>query len=134
MVNIEWKGELAFEAVPETGRGLLFDGGAEDPEGPSPMMALLGAIGACAAMDVISILEKKRQIITSYRIEVEGERPAAGQWPRPYNQIRVRHIVKGEGVDPAALARAIELSEEKYCSVLATLRENPKVSSEWVIE
>ena len=98
------------------------------------METLLSAIGACAAMDVISILKKKRQVVTAYRIEIEGERVPPGNWPRPFLSIVVRHIVSGENIDPAAVERAVQLSDEKYCSVIATLRQSPTVTSEWVVE
>ena len=84
-------------------------------------------------MDIVNILEKKRQKIDSYRVEVDGERVPTGTWPRPFLSITVRHIVKGD-VDPDALARAIELTDEKYCSVIATLRQGPKIESVWEIE
>jgi putative redox protein len=64
---------------------------------------------------------------------VKAERPPAGEWPRPFTRIELRHIVEGEDVDETALARSIELSETKYCSVLATLRLSPEVSSTWQV-
>ncbi|MEJ5170642.1 MAG: OsmC family protein, partial [Fimbriimonadales bacterium] len=69
-----------------------------------------------------------------YRVEVEGERGPEGEYPRPYLSLRVRHIVKGENLDPAAVARAVELSDTKYCTVISTLRAAPKVESVWEIE
>ncbi|HRF60686.1 MAG TPA: OsmC family protein [Fimbriimonadaceae bacterium] len=136
MVNLTWKGGLAFEAVPPSGKTMTFDSTPDgsEPHGASPMEALLAAIAACSAMDVISILEKKRQKVTSYRIEIEGERSPEGEWPRPFTKIEVRHIVSGESIDPDALARSVQLSDEKYCSVLATLRLGPEVGSAWAIE
>lgn len=136
VVNLTWKGGLAFEAVPPSGKAMTFDSTPEgsEPLGPSPMEALLASIAACAAMDVISILEKKRQKVTGYRIEIEGERIPEGTWPRPYTSVKVRHFVTGDGIDPDAVARSVHLSDEKYCSVLATLRLGPQVESEWAIE
>jgi len=85
-------------------------------------------------VDVVGILAKKRQVIESYRIEVSGERPEPGTYPRPFTALTVRHIVKGKDLDPAAVERAVSLSDEKYCSVAATLRQNPTISTEIVIE
>lgn len=85
-------------------------------------------------MDVVNILEKKRQKVTGYRVEVDGERVPKGQWPRPFLSITVKHIITGDGIDPVAVQRAIELTDEKYCSVIATLRQAPTVSSVWEIE
>jgi putative redox protein len=137
MVEVRWNGRMQFEAVGESGQGMLMDAYADsggDGSGPTPMEALLAAIGGCAAMDVISILEKKRQTVTGYRIELNGERVPLGTWPRPFTTIRITHVLTGEGLDPVAVARAIELSEEKYCSVMATLREGPDVICDWRVE
>jgi len=102
--------------------------------GPTPVEAFLSAIGACSAIDVLSILQKKHQKVISYRVEVDGTRPPEGEFPRPFHSIVVRHIVTGENIDPAAVARAVELSDKKYCSVVSTLRSTPTVTTEFKIE
>lgn len=134
---MEWQGGMRFESTPPSGAKIVLDalpdvGGSG--AGPSPVEALLTAIGACAGMDVISILQKKRQKVTRYRVEIEGERDPPGTWPRPFLSITVRHIVAGEDLDPAAVERAVQLSDEKYCTVITTLRQAPTVTSEWVVE
>ncbi len=137
MVVVNWKRGMVFEADTPTGAKFRMDAYPEEGElgeGPTPLEAFLSALAACGAMDVIGILQKKRQTVTGYRIEVEGERPQPGTWPRPYTSLVIRHIVSGENLNPEAVARAVELSDEKYCSVLATLRERPPVTSEWRIE
>ena len=137
MVNVEWKGNMVFKGVGVAGSPLTMDAYPEEgksTEGPTPMEALLMAVAGCTAMDVVSILQKKRQSLTSYRIEVDADRVPAGTWPRPYTGIRVRHILKGENLDPAAVAQAIKLSDEKYCSVTASLRHGPTISTDWQIE
>lgn len=103
----------------------------EEPAGPGPMETLLCALAACTAMDVISILKKKRQKVTAYRVEVSGERPPSGQWPRPFLSFGIHHVLEGEGLDPAAIERAIELSHTKYCSVSQTLQLNPEIKNTW---
>ena len=124
-----------MEGETPTGGKLEFDGTA-DHSGPgaSPMEALLCSVAACTAIDVLSILEKKRQVVTGYRLEVTGDRPPDGVWPRPFTAITVRHVLKGENIDPVAVARAVELSDEKYCSVSATLRAGVSVTSAWEVE
>ncbi|MFN8218590.1 MAG: OsmC family protein [Fimbriimonadales bacterium] len=137
MVTVDLVGEMAFEAHTEGKVSFVMDAYPEaggEGRGATPVETLLAAIGACSGMDVISILRKKKQTVTSYRIEVDGERVPQGEWPRPFRSIEVRHVVKGEGLDPAAVARAVELSDEKYCSVIATLRSSPSVKSTWRIE
>jgi putative redox protein len=142
MVEVSWKGGMVFEALPPTGNIFTMDAHPElggDHRGPTPVETLLGAIAACSAMDVVAILQKKRQVITGYRIEVEGVRGPEGQYPRPFLSLTVNHILSGTGpnggpLDPVAVARAVELSDGKYCSVIATLRSSPEVQSKWTIE
>jgi putative redox protein len=95
---------------------------------------LLAAAASCSAVDVVMILEKKRQTVTSYRVEIDGERGPEGEYPRPYTSLTVRHIVSGPNLTEDAVARAVELSDEKYCTVISTLRAGPKITSEWKIE
>jgi putative redox protein len=137
MVTVNWIGGAAFEADPPSGNKFMMDSHVDfggQNKGPSPVEALLSSIAACSAIDVLSILEKKRQVVTSYRVEVEGQRIPPGEFPRPFTSIVVRHILSGENLDPAAVERAVELSDQKYCSVIATLRASPAVGSEWRIE
>ncbi len=137
MVEVNWKGDMLFEADTPTGNKLLMDAYPEEgasSQGPTPLEALQSALAACTAMDVISILHKKKQAVTSYRIEVDGERGPENTYPRPFLSLTVRHIVKGHDLDPTAVKRAVELSDEKYCTVMSTLRQGPKITSEWVIE
>lgn len=128
--TVKWNSEMSFSTIVGSGGTLNFDADL----GPTPMEALLCSLAACSAMDVISILKKKRQEVISYELEVIGERPEAGTYPRPFLAIKIRHVFSGVNLDPVAVARAIELSEEKYCSVAATLRECPKITSEFELE
>ncbi len=128
---------MAFESTAPSGAKFVMDAYPEvggDNRGQSPVEALLSSAAACMAMDVISILHKKQQVVTSYEIEVDGERASEGEWPRPFRSITIKHSLKGDNLDPIAVARAIELSDQKYCTVVATLRSAPTVTSEWTIE
>jgi putative redox protein len=89
------------------------------------MELLLVALGGCTAVDVVSILKKKRQQVSDYRVEVRGHR--RDEHPRAFTRIEVRHVVRGRGVSEAAVASAVELSETKYCSVAATLRPGVEI-------
>lgn len=137
MITLDWKNNLRFDAATPSGHTMSFDGLPSDGHasaGPSPMETLLAAAAACSAMDVVSILAKKKQVVESYRIEVDGVRTEEGVWPRPFASMSIRHYLSGENLDRDAVARAVELSDEKYCSVVATLRASPKVESTWTIE
>lgn len=128
---------MAFEATPPTGNKFVMDAYPESGGhdlGPTPVEALLASLAACTAMDVLLILQKKRAKVESYRIEVDGERASDGPYPRPFTSLTVRHFLAGEGLDPKAVEQAVALSDEKYCTVMATLRAEPKISTEWSIE
>jgi len=135
-MTVEWKGNRVFEAVPPSGNKLVMDAypesGGQDM-GPTPLEAFICAGAACSAMDVLQILEKKRQSVTSYRVEIDGERSADGKYPRPYVSIAFKHILEGESLDENAVDQAVRLSDEKYCSVIATLRATPTVTSEYQV-
>jgi len=85
----------------------------------SPVETLLVNLAACSAMDVASIAAKKRQVITAYRVHVEGEQ--RDEYPQIYTSVTVTHEVEGPRVEVAAIRRAIELSATKYCPVNAML-------------
>lgn len=115
-------GDMAFSAQAGSGHTVLLDaaehGGGHD-QGFRPMEMLLVGLSGCTGMDVISILRKKRQDVTRYEVRVRGER--AEDHPMVFTDITVEHIVTGHNIDPQAVARAIELSETKYCGAGATL-------------
>jgi len=137
MVVVNWKGGMAFEANPPSGSKFVMDALPEfggEGSGPSPVEALLSSVAACSAMDVIGILQKQRQKVHSYRIEVEWTRGPQGEWPRPITSMLVRHVVSGENIDEAGLAKAVELSDTKYCSVMASFRQSPEIRSVYEIE
>ncbi len=126
-------GEDLFVATTPTGIALTIDTDNERHMAASPMELLLVALGSCTAVDVINILNKKRERITAYRVEVRGERRE--DHPRGYKRLWVHHVVHGHQVSPKAVAKAIELSETKYCSVAATLRPAAEILSSYdVIE
>src|SRR5262249_2340379 len=111
-------GPMRFDGISGSGHTIRMDattdvGGQES--GATPMELLLVALAGCTGMDVISILHKKRQQVTGYEIVAHGVR--ADEHPKVYTQITVEHVVTGYHVNPAAVARAIELSESKYCGV-----------------
>lgn len=112
--------DMEFVGVAPSGHGLVIDTG-EGSHGMSPFEMLGLALGGCTAMDVIAILQKKRQRVTGYEVVVETDR--ALEIPKVALAFRVKHLVRGFGVERAAVERAVELSREKYCSVGLTLRQ-----------
>lgn len=111
----------------ESGSGfeINFDSSeAETRGGASPIESVLGALAACTAMDVASILRKKRQVPASYQIAVTGER--TDEHPRVYTSIVIEHRVTGE-VDPEAVRRSVELSATSYCPVSAMLSRSVRI-------
>jgi len=120
-----------FIGVTPSDYALTIDTNHERALAPSPMELLLVALGSCTAVDVISILKKKREEVSAYRVEVRGERRA--DHPRSYKRMEVHHVVTGRGVSEKSVAQAIELSETKYCSVAATLRPTAEIVSTFEI-
>jgi putative redox protein len=111
-------GDMRFEARVGSGHTIVMDDGEGDT-GARPAELVGVALGGCTAMDVISILRKKRQPVTGYEIRVSGDQQE--DHPHNFTRFDVVHVVDGEGIDPEAVRRAIELSATKYCSVGSTL-------------
>jgi len=99
--------------------------------GPRPMELLLIGLAGCTAMDVVSILQKKRQPFAGLRVEVTAER--ADEHPRVYTQIHLEFVVTGP-VDAKAVERAIELSQTRYCGAAAMLRQAAPITTSYRIE
>jgi putative redox protein len=125
MLSVEGKG-LRCEARFVSHVAMQFDTGAH-AVAPSPVESLIGSLAACEGMDVLGILHKKRQALTGYEIVMSGER--AHQPPRRFTAIELVHRVTGHGVSEAAVAEAVQLSQQKYCSVYHTLDPNMAITS-----
>ncbi|HTM57560.1 MAG TPA: OsmC family protein [Candidatus Udaeobacter sp.] len=113
------------------GKNATLDSGAGSVA-PDPVETLLAALGGCHAMDIISILRKKRQDVTAYRVDVTGERRT--EHPRSFTRIEMVHRLKGHDLSPGAIAEAIRLSETKYCSVRFSLDPAIAVVNRFEIE
>ncbi|MCA1621111.1 MAG: OsmC family protein [Acidobacteria bacterium] len=118
-------GDGLFIGFTPSGHAQVLETDHERASAATPMELLLVALGGCTAVDVESILKKKRQRVSDYRVEVRGVR--RDEHPRAYTRVEVRHVVRGRGVSEAAVAAAVELSEKKYCSVAATLRPGVEI-------
>jgi putative redox protein len=132
--KVTWKGRMSFEGSADSGFKLplgtdLSVGGDEDGFRPMELIAI--GLAGCTAMDVISILQKKRQEITGFEVNIAAER--AAEHPKVFTHIKVEYIVHGHQVDRAAVERAIELSETKYCPAQAMLTRAVEIEHTYVI-
>jgi putative redox protein len=128
---VRYAGDGYFVATPPSGHSVTLDVTGERSNGASPLELLLIALGGCTGADVVSILEKKRMRITEYRIEVRAERRE--EYPRSFRRMEVRHILRGRGLTEAAVKQAVELSDQKYCGVSASLRPTVEIVTSFEI-
>ena len=129
--TVQYAGDGFFIGTAPSGHAQVMDSKGDRLAGPSPLEMLLVSVAACTAMDVQSILEKKRQDVTSYNVEVTGTR--ADDHPRKFTAFHVHHIVHGRNVSEKAVADAVELSDTKYCSVAATVRPTATITTSFEI-
>ena len=122
--KVKWIGEQRFDAVSPSGHTLKLDSDRESNQGAGPMELLLLALGACTATDVVIILKKQRQPLEGLEVICSGER--AAEHPKVWSKLEVLFRLTGR-LDESAVKRAIQLSEEKYCSVSATLKKTATV-------
>jgi len=123
--KVVWKERLKFTGVADSGFEVDLDSKKEvggDDSGLRPTELLALATASCTAMDVISILQKKRQDVTGFEVRVDVER--AIDHPRKFTGMTIEYVVTGRNIEWSAVQRAVELSEDKYCSVINTLKGN----------
>ncbi|MGB7212196.1 MAG: OsmC family protein [Gemmatimonadales bacterium] len=116
-VILDWLGELRFAGGEPAGPKSFID--ADNAAAPGPMLTLLLAAASCTASDVLIVLKKKRVTVTTLSLDVAGTRRE--QEPRRYVAIHFTYRLAGDGLDEAKARHAIDLSIEKYCSVLHSL-------------
>ena len=129
--TIHYAGDELFVAITPSGHAQTLDTRHERSTAATPMELLLIALGSCTAVDVISILKKKREQVTDYRVEVRGARRE--EHPRAFTRMEVRHVLRGRNLSERAVASAVGLSETKYCSVAATLRPGVEIVTTYEI-
>jgi putative redox protein len=123
--KVQWIGDQRFVAISPSGHALVMDSDHVSNTGPTPMELLLMALGACTATDIVIILEKKRQKLTSLEVICSGER--AAEPPRVWTKLEILFRLRGK-FEESGVKQAIQLSEEKYCSVSATLKKTAELS------
>jgi len=135
VVKVKWIDGLQFVASDDKGHSIVMDvpqkhGGEGSAFGP--MQLLLAAFGGCTGIDVVDILRKQRQKLEDLEIIVSGER--VYEPPKVYSKVHVEYRLKGKYLQEKAVRRATQLSQDKYCSVGATLKAKAKVTYNYVIQ
>ena len=128
--TIKWTGARSFLANMPSGHTVPFDADRESNAASGPMEMLLGALGACTSVDVVLILEKKRQALASLEVVISGER--ATEPPAVWTRIDMVYRLTGN-LDEKAVRDAIQLSQTKYCSVAAMLGKTAKITYRYEI-
>lgn len=118
-VTVQWQKERSFLARTGENSTVIIDG-SHTGQAMSASELLLAALGGCVSTTVIGVLEKKRQQVSTYEVEVDGEQMP--DWPKSYTSIHITYRVRGANIDVAAVERAVELAETKYCTVSGSLR------------
>ena len=123
--SVKWIGKQKFVATSPSGHAMTIDSVRTSNQAPGPMELLLLALGACTATDVVIILDKKRQKLESLEVICSGER--AAEPPTVWTKLEMLYRLRGQ-LDDVAVKQAIQLSEDKYCSVAAMLRKTATLS------
>lgn len=131
--RVKWVEDRTFTGEVEAGHKIVFGNGIGDKPkpGPSPMELLLIGTGGCAAFDVVHILEKGREPIEDCTCDVTAER--AETEPKVFTKIHMHFTVKGRGLDPKKVERAVQLSAEKYCSASAMMAKTAEVTHDFEV-
>lgn len=130
IAHVRLTGRRQLVGVDAAGHSVVMDAKREfhgEGTGIRPVELVLHGLAGCTAMDVVSILEKKRQDVRGLEVVVKGT-PRVDEYPKIYTDIEIEYVVTGHQIDPTAVSRAIELSEEKYCSVKGMLRDEVNVT------
>ena len=132
--RIKWLDHRTFVGESPSGHSVVMDGAPESGGrdlGIRPMEMLILGLGGCTSFDVVSILQKSRQALVECEVEIEAER--ASEVPKVFTRIHLHFIVKGNQLDPKKVAKAIELSAEKYCSASRMLEKTAEITHDFEI-
>ena len=132
--RVRWTVGMQFAGLAESGGSMTMDARPEHGgkgAGPSPMETVLLALGGCTGMDVIDILGKMRAPLSGLEIAIAADR--ADEHPRVFTRIALEYVFVGDGLRPEQVSRAVELSQERYCSVSAMLRKAAPLTYSWRI-
>jgi len=133
--KVTWKGRMSFDGTADTGFTLPLGSDSSvggDNDGFRPMELFLVGLAGCTAMDVISILRKKRQVVTEFEVTAQAEK--ADEHPKVFTQIKMEYNLTGKNIDENAVQRAIELSETRYCPAQAMLKHSVTITNTYSIQ
>jgi putative redox protein len=132
--EIEFRGGVLFHATAGSGHTVKIEGPSEAEEGNGfrPMELMLLGLGGCMALDVLLILRKMRQEVTSYKLLLKGER--AEDPPKVYTEVEMEHIFQGPNLKAHSVQRAIDLAEQSYCSAAAMFAKTARVTNSFRIQ
>ena len=122
--KVTWRGKLSFTGAADTGFSVPLGANPKvggDNDGFRPMELIATGLAGCTAMDVISILSKKRQQVTDFEVQVHASQ--ADEHPRVFTGATIEYFVTGRGVDEAAVVRAMQLSAVRYCPAQAMFNQ-----------
>lgn len=132
--KVIWNGDMEFSGSADSGFNVTLD--AAEPAGghdagfrPTELIAI--GLVSCTGMDVISILKKKRQVVTAFEVKAHIQR--ASDHPKVFTHIEIEYIVTGKNIDLSAVERAVQLSEERYCPSIAMLRKAAEITNRIII-
>ena len=132
LAEVVWNEGNVFLGTDSSGHTVVYDSSEGTAKGVGPMRALLTSLGACTGMDVVAILNKRKQKLKSLKILLSGERPEHGL-PRPWTSIHVKYLLSGDSLERRYVEEAIRDSTEKFCSVGATLQPTAKITHSYEI-
>ncbi|MGJ8680819.1 OsmC family protein [Paraglaciecola sp.] len=126
--TVTWQEDMKFNCETDSGQSLVMDGNGSTL---TPMESVLLSVGACSSIDVVEILKKSRQDVTDCVCELNAER--AEDAPRVFTKIHAHYKVTGNNISDKHLARAVQLSAEKYCSVMLMLSGKVDIETSYAI-
>ena len=127
--QVKWTDGMQFVSRAGDGPAVVMDT-PEGGSGAGPMQLVLMGTAGCTAVDVLTILQKKRMHVTGFEINISGER--GEEFPKPYTDIHIEYVIYGTDLNPKGIEQAIDLSEKKYCGAMASL--NAKVTHSYRME
>lgn len=131
LAEVSWAGGYTFLGTDFKGHSVVYDSDDLSSKGIGPMRSVLTSLGACSGMDVVAILGKRKQKLTSLKVLLKGERPEHG-YPKPWTSIQVKYVLSGQ-LDKKYIEEAIGESMAKFCSVAATLRPGVKITPSYEV-